>query len=298
MSRLVAVASVLAGLATSASCDVEMGGDGPGGEITGEYEPVATMDFSVPPGEERYYCLRKYITEDMYIAGFESISPPGVHHMIASAGEPDGPDDVRECTSYDHHFEKFLYEGSSGVDPLELPQGLAARIEPGQQLNLNIHILNTTDQTQTGTAGVRILRETPVPEEDVAASVYMGRLELDIPPGVSTHIGQCELTQDETLFAITPHMHSHGIHMKVTARSSIDGDVVVHDEDFFFDTTKKPSMFDPVKMKKGDIVSVECTYDNNTGHMLHWGEDSFTAEMCFAAIYLYPGKGILTACGR
>jgi hypothetical protein len=260
------------------------------------YETLAETSWQLAPGGQVYYCIRKTIDEDMLISGFEAIAPPGTHHTVVTVGPADGPDGVRECGSYDHHFEQFIFESSSGPNRFELPAGLAAKIKAGSQVNLNIHILNATDKPMSGTTGDRIKRVDPGEVTEIATSVYMGKLTLDIPPGESTQRGDCQLPQDVTLFGVLPHMHSFGKHMKVVAQSSVVGEVVVHDQDFIFDSTKLENSIDPVPMKKGDLVNVACTYENPTADTLRWGQDSYSAEMCFAAMYLYPAEGVTSAC--
>ncbi|HTE52381.1 MAG TPA: hypothetical protein VK698_16130 [Kofleriaceae bacterium] len=290
MRRLLGTAAITILFATTACDSVGSAMDDDG------YQTLAETDWELEGGSELYLCIRKTIDEDMLIGGFEAIAPPGTHHTVVTVGAADGPDGVRRCGSYDHHFEQFVFESSGGANRFELPQGLAARIPAGQQVNINIHILNTTDEKMTGTTGDRIKLLDPNEVQELATSVYMGKLTLDIPPGESTQTGNCQLSNDVTLFGVLPHMHSFGSHMKVIAKSSVEGDVVVHDEPFYFDTTKFEEPIDPVVMKRGDQVEVQCSYQNPTGQTLRWGQDSYSAEMCFAAMYLYPAEGQTSAC--
>ena len=96
------------------------------------------------------------------------------------------------------------------------------------------------------------------------------------------------MDQDATLISVLAHMHMHGVHFKAVAESSIDGEVVLHDGDYSFDT-QLVYPIDPVRMKKGDVVKIECTYDNMSDQTLHFG-DSSLAEMCFAGITRYPAS--------
>ena len=38
------------------------------------------------------------------------------------------------------------------------------------------------------------------------------------------------------------------------------------------------------------------TYENDTGEPIYWGLDYWTAEMCWAAMYLYPAETQTSAC--
>ena len=279
----------------------ETGGGGAGADAgipDDGFETITAIEWEAEPGEQKYYCLRKTVEEEMYIGAFEALAPAGTHHTVLSVGPTTGPDGVRECGSYDHNFNSLIYESSSDDGRFVLPEGLAAHITPGQQLNLNLHILNTGDSTLTGTSGTRIKLLDPSEVEEVSTAVYMGKLALDIPPGESTHVGTCQLSHDITIFGVLPHMHSFATHMKVVAKSSIEGDVVVHDEPFLFDSTKEYHPFEPVQLKAGDTVEVHCSYHNTTNGPLYWGQDSYSAEMCFAAMYLFPAAGQTSACAQ
>ena len=51
-----------------------------------------------------------------------------------------------------------------------------------------------------------------------------------------------------------------------------------------------------VPLRSGDRLVVECTYLNDTGVEVHWGE-STSAEMCFAIVFRYPAIGGYYVCG-
>lgn len=293
--RVIAAAAPLL-LAVACGSDISEGS--PDATVDDGFETLVEMDWEVPAGSQAYYCVRKTLEEDLHVGAFEALAPPGTHHTVLSVGPPTGPDGTRSCGSYDHNFNALIFESSSGTDRFELPDGLATRIPAGQQVNFNLHILNATDETLSGTSGARIARRDAAEVEELATAVYMGKLTLDIPPGESTHVGHCDVSEDITLFGVLPHMHSFGRHMKVVAKSSIVGDTVVHDQSFLFDTTKAYVPFDPVPMAKGDRVEVHCSYENTTGETLRWGQDSYTAEMCFAAVYLFPADGQSSACAQ
>jgi len=267
-------------------------------EVDGEgFEVLADIDWEVPSGEQRFYCVRKTLDEDLYIGAFEALAPVGTHHTVLTAGEPSGPDGFRECGSFEHNFEQFIFESSSGANRFELPEGIGAYVAAGKQINLNVHVLNASDRTLVGTSGARIKQRSSSEVDNTATSVYVGRLSLDIPPGESSAVASCAIAKDVTAFGVLPHMHSRGTHMKVVAKSSFDGDQIILDEPFNFDTTKAYyAIGEEVALKQGDTIEAQCSYYNETSETIHWGIDSYTAEMCFAAVYVYPAEGISSSC--
>jgi hypothetical protein len=89
-------------------------------------------------------------------------------------------------------------------------------------------------------------------------------------------------------------MHQLGVHLKVIGQSSIDGSRVLHDAPYSFDE-QSFAIIEPLKLKKGDNLRVECTHDNTTDETVSFGESSLS-EMCFAGIYRYPADGTNLIC--
>jgi Copper type II ascorbate-dependent monooxygenase, C-terminal domain len=119
-----------------------------------------------------------------------------------------------------------------------------------------------------------------------AESILAGTLSLTLPPKQQTSTpGTCSITSESTLFAVQPHMHQLGTHMKVVAR--IGGvDQLIHDGDYDFNDQPIYPM-QPLKMSPGDTLHVECTHFNTTDAVVNWGESS-KAEMCHTGVYRYP----------
>ena len=258
---------------------------------------LAQADWEVPAGTEAYYCIRKTLEEDLYLAGFEAIVSPGNHHTAVTAGLPLGPDGIVECGVSEQNYASSLYESATGTDRFVLPEGVAAMIPAGHQLNINFHVLNATDETLRGTTGTRYLPADPDVSE-IATAVYMGRVTLQVPPGESTQMGVCDITQDATLFGVFPHMHVFGSHMKVVVNSAADGTRTILDTPYVFLDDKDFVAFDPIDVAPGDSIEVYCSYDNPTDQTIPWGPEDYTGEMCFAATYLYPAAGWNSACAQ
>ncbi len=271
------------GASTSADAG---GGDG--------WQTIITGSWSLMPGTESYTCARITTDQDFYVNGFEAINPKGTHHTLLTMGDADKPDGVIDCSVQELHPLEVFGSGV-GTDPLMLPEGVAIHVPKGTQLLLNLHLFNTGEDVITGTSGTRI-RTIPQSEVvHVAEGVLAGTVNLDIPPGqtrVST--GYCTMPADTTLVAVAPHMHQIGIYEKVTAQTSGEGDVVIHDAPYSFDE-QSFHLIDPLPMAKGDKLRVDCTHKNTTTHEITFGESSLS-EMCFAGIYRYPAVGGFFIC--
>ena len=258
------------------------------------FETLISGDWTMPPGTEGYVCARKTIDQDMYVDGFGAINPPGTHHTLLTMGAPGAPDGVTPCSVRDNGPLE-LFGSGVGTDRLMLPSGVGLKIKAGTQLLLNLHLYNTGAESLSGLSGERV---HVVPESDVttiAEAILAGPIFFTIPAGQTTvTTGYCTLPSDTTLIAAAPHMHKLGVYEKVTAQSSIQGDVVINDAPYDFNE-QSFHLIDPVKMAAGDKIKVDCTHHNTTSADVTFGESSDT-EMCFSGVYRYPATGNFFIC--
>jgi hypothetical protein len=245
-------------------------------------------DWTMPAGQEGYVCVRQTLEEDLFVAAFEAINPLGTHHTLLTAGEPDAPDGVSDCNAGTNHLLS-VYGSGVGTNPMIFPDGVAVRLEAGTQLLLNLHLFNTTLDPMTGTSGTRMRTLADSDVEHEAEGILAGTVALQLPPHEqTTQIGHCTMTDDFTIFAVSPHMHQLGVHAKVVAETSDSGEIELHEGPYDFDQ-QLYYMLDPLPMKQGDRIRVECTYDNTTDRMIGFGDSSLD-EMCFSGVYRYPAR--------
>jgi hypothetical protein len=251
-----------------------------------EWTTLVTGDWGQAPGTEGYTCVRSTNTEDLFVNSFEAINPLGTHHTLLTMGATNAPDGTTTCSVADNR-PLAIFGSGVGTDPLTLPEGVALKIPKDMQLLLNLHLYNTGSKELTGTSGTRVVA---IPQSDVkhvAEGLLAGPIALNIPAGQTTeHVGYCTMKNDVTIVAVAPHMHQIGIHEKIIAESSAEGDVVLHDEPYSFDE-QSYHLVEPIKLAKGDRVRVECTHKNTKTYDIGFG-DSSDAEMCLAGIYRYP----------
>ena len=258
-----------------------------GGSPT-ESQTLLTGDWTIPAGTEDYACVRHTLAEDIYVRALEAINPLGTHHTFLTIGPPSGSDGVTACDVTVHHSQPIFGSGV-GTNPIVLPEGVAMKLTAGSQVLLNLHLFNTGTEDLSGSSGTRIV---PIEESEVG---YLGeniatvKLDLNIPPlQVTSQGGSTTMAADTTIFAVLPHMHQLGIHAKVVAESSIDGERVLHDAPYDFDAQLYYAI-DPVRMAAGDKVRYECTWRNTTDRTVHFGDSSLD-EMCAIGLYRFPGR--------
>jgi hypothetical protein len=264
-------------------------GGSPTDPATLDWQPLLTGDWTIPAGTETYVCVRHTVTEDVFARAFDAINPLGTHHTFLTVGPPSGPDGVTPCFVAENHGEAIFGSGV-GTSPIEFPEGVAVKLTAGTQLLLNLHLFNTSDDELSGTSGTRFVSMKESEVEHLSKSLTVGSMSLNIPPmQESSSGGSCTMAADATVFAVLPHMHQLGSHFKITAQSSIDGERVLHDAPFDFDS-QVYYPFEPVRLAVGDKLQFECTWENTTERTVTWG-DSSVDEMCTAGLYRYPAEG-------
>lgn len=259
-------------------------------ETTQAYTRIIQGSWSLDPGTENpNLCVKQPITEDTYIHAIRPVAPLGTHHTLMTIGDPDD-----DCTS--SVATGFVYAAGVGTQGLTLPDGVALKLPAGKVLQLSLHIYNTTGSVLTGTSAMEVLTMDAKDVVSEADSMLAGPLSFSIPPQqVTTIKNDCQLTAEQSAYAIFPHMHQLGTHLKTTLTS---GGVatVLHDGDYTFNEQLQIP-FDPiVQLHSGDTVTTECTYKNTTDHAVTFGESSDT-EMCFSVLFRYPAQDGLHVCG-
>jgi hypothetical protein len=284
----VAVAGVLFG---STGCGSDEKVQPSGQTITGEWASLIEADWSLPAATEGYTCMRGVVKEDTYVRAYRPIAPPGTHHTLFTMGEQaTGDEDTEqpfECSAGVNE-RNMIFGSGVGTEPVEFPPGVAMKLAKGSKMMLNLHLFNVSGYPISGKSGIEFLRVDPAEVEHVAESVLAGKIGgLTVVPGASTQTGSCEMSHDVTLFAVFPHMHQLGSHLKVTAEPAGGAPTVLSDRPYSFEEQRYYPLSPSVSLKAGDKVTVECHYENDTGQTVGFG-DSSLKEMCFAGLFRYP----------
>lgn len=256
------------------------------------YTRLIGRSWSLQPGQnDTYRCVRFTLTEDTYITNIMAQAPLGTHHTVLSiaSGSAAGPDGEQDC-GVNTLGMVMLYASGVGTAPLDFPEGVGIRVRAGQQIHLNLHLYNTSDEVLTGESAI-LVKQSSTPPAILAENVFAGSFQINIPPMTTrTVTGGCTATRDYTLFALWPHMHQVATHQKVElVRGGTP--TVLHDEPFNFAEQDYYLQEPAVQVQQGDQIRVTCTYVNTTNRTITFG-DSSDQEMCFSGLYRYPaGNG-------
>lgn len=298
------LASVLAALLFVTACDSSGGGpsgDGGGGAGDAALDGAGTSDagtgvvrlvesaYSLEPSSEIYQCERVTLTQDVYVTSFTPLSPAGTHHILLAIDPSEEPDGKTICGRSIAQDWIVLFASGVNSPTLTMPPGVAFKIGAGEQVVLNLHLFNASDQPIANIAGIEVGTTRMADVSALAEVVIAGKIMFEVQPGDDQKISAtCSQRGDTNLFAVFPHMHQLGKRAKVWTEGS-GGTQVVWDDVFDFEDQRFVS-FAPIPLKQGDKIGIECTYNNTTGSPVRSGESS-NEEMCFAISYRYPPVG-------
>ena len=273
----------------------------------------ATPDAYVPPAgytrliggtwnlaagqKDTYVCVRFTVAQDTYITNIIAQAPSGTHHTVLSIsdGSTAGPDNQYPCNVSELGMV-MLYASGVGTSPLDFPANVGVKIAAGTQVHLNLHLFNATDNPLSGESAIWVKSQaTPTPT--LAEMVFAGRIAFAIAANNqdTNIVGGCNNTRNFSLFAVWPHMHQLANHSKFEI---IRGGVpqVIHDAPYTFAEQNYYKKSPEIQVMNGDQIRVTCTFRNNTGQVVTFG-DSSNQEMCFVGMYRYPAANSgLTEC--
>lgn len=244
-----------------------------GGEPTGEWSSLITADWSLEPFSEITSDIHTItLDRDVYVGAIRPIAPEGTHHTLLALGNFD--------------VGNVIYASGVGTNPVVFPEGVGLKLLAGQTIVLQLHLFNPQEAPLDGVSGIEIIEVAPEDVEQEADLLLPGPFGFSIPPNQEySHSGTCTVNQQQTVFALFPHMHQLGTDFKTTL--SVNGtETVLHEGPYSFDHQAFIS-FDPITLNPGDSIKTDCTWNNTTANNVGWGESS-TTEMCFSILYRYP----------
>jgi len=269
-----------------------------GGAPSPQLQPsmrLLTADYQLAAGQETYLCKWVTMTEDLLIHSITPVDGQATHHQVlAIESTKNIPDGLKPCgtqAEFDILTWKMLFASGVGSPTLTMPDNVALPVHAGDQLVLQLHLLNASNQAISSTAALDVVTLEPTAQPQEAQMFLAGPMPVrqvtpDIPVGDNQVVnGSCMFEDTAHYFAVFPHMHQIGKHIQVTTTNA-GKTSTIYDADYSFNN-QVFAEFKPIEMKPADTIGVTCTYDNETGKPVHFGQSSLD-EMCFAISYVYP----------
>lgn len=252
----------------------------------------------VQPGEEVLYCnpLPFIADREFLFKAVRGAQMRGGHHAGVFVSVQPTEDYTPELCGDDmSHLRYTAGAGGAGGEFTELPPGVGLRISEGQQIVIQSHYINASDEPVTVMDMVELdyttLKESPT----IVDAFAMINDDLDIPAGAVGHTKttDCTLEEDMDIYMLLGHTHEHGVLFEFERFPGGDGEpeLLYHATDgkLLRESPEIKTWADPLRFKAGDRLRVTCKWDNETDRSLGWPE-----EMCVALMYYGPGRGWLT----
>jgi hypothetical protein len=260
-----------------------------------DWQVLAQGTWTIPAGTaDEYYCIYATIPRDMYIKAFRPLIPNGTHHTVATYYSGATPADGIVPCNVSTNGQNMFYGSGVGSPDFVFPTGVGLHFRAGDRILINLHLYNATDGELTGTSGTLIQEATAAEIQHEAEIVLAGpTFQLNVPTGVSTQSGSCTLSnvisQPVQVFSLSQHMHKLGTHMRSVVTRADDSTFDLQDIDYEFESQGFQLVAPTVELLPTDTITTHCTFDNDTGSPVGFGESS-DDEMCFTDIFYYPAQ--------
>lgn len=260
-----------------------------------------TEKFAVPDVDDLYVCFTfdsPFGMEEQGTAWAPIIDDERVvHHYLLL--KTDSPDyvvgtaqpcagialDAQTLMSWGPGTPNFVMPEEAG---LELPQ-------PGEKVVLQIHYNNVASYKDALDSSGVAMCTVKEPREHKASTLWLGTLEIDVPPGESlTTFGDCEtgsrIDEPVTILTNWPHMHESGTAIKTELFRGGDLDdpqTLVEIPQWNFENQIYYPQTPAIRVEPGDILRTTCTFRNDGNQPISFGEGTGD-EMCFDFPIVYP----------
>jgi hypothetical protein len=191
-----------------------------------------------------------------------------------------------------------------GSVPTVTPEGSAMVVSKGSRLVLQMHYntvsLPTDEPAPADRSSVALWTMAPgtAPQQRVE-SLPFAHLGISIEAGDPASKQQRVFTipADGELVAIAPHMHRLGTEIRVSLLGPGGPQCLVEIPRWDFNWQQQYGLVEPLTVKRGDKIQLDCTYDNSKEHQpvvngvrqdprkVTWGEGT-SDEMCLTYVSL------------
>jgi hypothetical protein len=251
-------------------------------------------DFTIEPGSDKYYCYTARLDSDKVFHSFSIGSYKTVHHMFFAQTLAPEEEGVHECPVLFKPSWLPLFTTGKGGTTLELPEGSGFKLKKGDQVVMQLHLLNTGSAPVTEKVKV-LANELEAGDVRYNAALYpFGTTVFELPPKQKAKVTHdCVMDLDMDIFVMFPHMHRLGTEMAFQVGKDEASLADVWRGKYDFDNQELLPKSIPLHV--GDYTRVECNFDNTTDLTIKYGETT-NSEMCFFATFIKDGPQLNGHC--
>jgi hypothetical protein len=246
------------------------------------------QSFTVDAGAEIYMCqdfANPFMGVQADIVSYELHMSTGSHHMFAfyTANATDGS--IITCPQGGLTFAPYTFTAGSPDAVETYPDGMGASIPATQGFTLNAHFINAGASPLQGNVALTLYVGKPGQVTQHVGPIFLNQALLSVPAtGMpSTSTSSYSLPQDVNLLLGASHMHQRATNFVAsdsTGRTLYQTTVWAE---------PKPVIYSPpVHLPSGTTITWSCTYVNDTGSTLTFGESAANNVMCISEFIYFP----------
>jgi tetratricopeptide (TPR) repeat protein len=259
----------------------------------------------------RQFVLQVPLTETRYVKGFElrSTNEQMAHHATIRIDKTNASlrlDERDPAPGYSGaaapsavYPDGYILAWTPGQSAPFLPQGMSWRLEPGDSVVVQLHIVPTErEELLQFRLGFYF---TSGPPQRMPVTLRLSRQDIDIAPGEKRYLLTDEyvLPVDVDVLAVQPHAHYLAREIKAFVDVPQSGRVwLLYIDKWDFHWQDVYRYENPIRLPKGSIVHIEYRYDNSVGssrnqreptRRVRFGEDT-EDEMGLLWVQVMPVK--------
>ena len=220
-----------------------------------------------------------------------------LHHWLAfksSSGSPHGTV-TRNVTGTTFGENAELIAGwAVGGCTTTYPADVGVKLPATGKIMVQWHHYNHTGAPAADGSAVQICTVPQSMRPNIAGLTFLGTEDfnglLGMGPGKQDFTTSCPNDSNAPIHIIgfTPHMHTIGSNMKTDLKRAAGGmQTTIFDKPFKFDEQVNYMLKPEVVMMPGDELITTCTFQNDTGFNVAFGQ-STNQEMCYQFALAYP----------
>jgi hypothetical protein len=264
---------------------------------------VAIVVPQVAPGAEGTKCVQVKLASasPVIIVQLHNRLSPASHHFIVTAlTDPSAAEKpMEDCMAFRGAIKGAPLAITQKHDDLvSLPEGVGYHFSANQVLHLELHYLNTSDETLDVTGEAEFIPAAANAQLQEGAVLLVGTTDINLPAHV-VHRNDPKFLAlpkglgDVQFYAITGHTHRLGTEVQVSTalNPTTAGAQVYAPANFDWEAPEMKQLNPHVSVPEGGGFMLQCAWNNTTDASVSFGESAL-AEMCFFWAYYYPRKDV------
>jgi len=266
--------------------------NGPGMVVNGDTTTTITLDsFMVPAGSEAFKCqtfTNPFAGNDQNVSEWEVHMTPGSHHtfLFLDGTNANGP--LTDCSGLT--FQTVLWSSQTPDNDFKYPPGVAMLVPGSSGIKIIAHYLNATTQPIMANVEYIAHHVDPSVVQQHAGTLFINNALINIPSDGAQHTASqtCPIGKDMNLMFAFNHMHKHATNFTLDLSSGFGAAPERLYQTTLWNDPPGVDWTPPKVIHAGASITTTCTYVNNTGSTLTFGESAATNEMCILSGQYYP----------